>query len=129
MNCGCFSSGDHGVFTNCLKCGRIHCSQECDATQCLHCKAPLGAQLPKSDDEDYDVAVKTKDRLLQFDREHAKRTHVFDSEGDYYSNDQWLSEDEKKAAAEKERKRREALNDRGRAKGFSLSVTHTCVRQ
>ena len=40
-------------------------------------------------------AYNAKDRLLQFDREHAKRTHVHDSQADYYETSTWLSPEEK----------------------------------
>jgi hypothetical protein len=70
-------------------------------------------------------AYRAKDRLLGYDKEHAKRTNVYDAEGDYYSSDTWLTQDEKMKADAKEKKRRAALNERGRAKGFRVAVDLT----
>ncbi len=50
-----------------------------------------------------------KDKLLFFDKEHAKRTRVLDAQGDYYNTSAWLTEEEKEEIAERERRRREKL--------------------
>ena len=49
-----------------------------------------------------DKAQQHKERLLQFDREFARRTVVLDDQSDYYSSQNWLSEDEKREADERE---------------------------
>jgi hypothetical protein len=62
-------------------------------------------------------AYEMKDRLLQFDQEHAQRTKVYDAQGDYYNaagNMSWLSEQERNRLESVEKKRRELLNSRSR---------------
>ena len=54
-------------------------------------------------------AYELKDKLLQFDLENAKRTQIFDAQADYYETSVWLTEEEKQAIDEKQRKRREQL--------------------
>lgn len=63
-----------------------------------------GTNIPPGEAKAYQM----KDKLLSFDKENAKRTHVHDAQGDYYSADIWLSEEEKKAIDEKQRKKRES---------------------
>ena len=66
-------------------------------------------------------AIKLKDKLLSFDREFVKRTHVYDAQGDYYASP-WLSEEEQKSVIEKENKRRAKLASAGRDKGFEVKI-------
>jgi hypothetical protein len=42
----------------------------------------------------YEQAVALRDKLLEFDRSLAERSRVFDDQADYYSNTDWLSEQE-----------------------------------
>jgi hypothetical protein len=63
-----------------------------------------GSNIPPGEVKAYQM----KDKLLSFDKENAKRTRVHDAQGDYYSADIWLSEEEKKAIDEKQRKKRES---------------------
>lgn len=58
-------------------------------------------------DESSVNAYKQKDKLLQFDKENAERTHVHDAQGDYYDSGNWLSEQEKKEIEQREMRRRE----------------------
>jgi len=129
--CNCFG-GEHAVSTNCKACGRIHCVKERTDTGCLMCLAELEAPVSAETVDRMHAgqtslveAYRAKDRLLGYDKEHAKRTNVYDAEGDYYSSETWLTKDEKKKADAKEKKRRAALNERGRAKGFRVAVDLT----
>ena len=131
--CGCFGE-DHKCWSNCLECGRIHCviekgnrDKEGTRMACLNCGAQVtprqsAASLERGRAADVVAAYHMKDKLLNFDKEHAKRQHVYDAQGDYYKADAWLTEEEKQEAEERENARREALNERGRAKGFRVSV-------
>jgi hypothetical protein len=47
-----------------------------------------------------------KDKLVQFDKETAERTKVYDDESDYYSSTAWLSELEKEELERRENDRR-----------------------
>ena len=40
-------------------------------------------------------AYRMLDKLLQFDRENAQRTHVHDAQEDHYETGTWLTEEEK----------------------------------
>ncbi|KAJ1438358.1 hypothetical protein B484DRAFT_444637 [Ochromonadaceae sp. CCMP2298] len=48
------------------------------------------------------------DKLLQFDKENAQRTHVHDAQADYYESGTWLSETEKDDIARREKARLDA---------------------
>jgi hypothetical protein len=50
-----------------------------------------------------------KDRLLQFDRDFARRTEVFDDQEDYQAPSTWMTEEEKKEAEENQLKQLESL--------------------
>lgn len=71
-----------------------------------HCLLPITADEALSNglDDTTVTAYRMKDKLLQFDREHAQRTRVYDAQGDYYAS-AWLSDKEKEAILEKDRKR------------------------
>ncbi|RYH00606.1 hypothetical protein EON65_49040 [archaeon] len=51
------------------------------------------------------TAYEQRDRLLNFDREHAKRTQVRDSQADYYVTNAWSSQEEREQADEDDKKR------------------------
>lgn len=85
--CGCFAT-HHDFYTSCLSCGRIHCSLE-GPGQCVFCGLdlipPLSADiacevLGAPNDEVVLGAYLQKDKLLTFDKEHAKRTQVHDAQ-------------------------------------------------
>lgn len=112
----------HNFFTSCINCGFIVCDQDEEITsslQCPYCNAAL--LLPMNADEAQLIgenesvveAYRLKDKLLIFDKENTKRTHVFDAQADYYESANWLSEDEKKRIDDKERRRRAAKKNRG----------------
>lgn len=131
--CGCYGE-DHEVWSNCIECGRIHCvlekgyvRKEGTGNACRNCGAQVtsrqsAASLERNSAAEVVAAYRMKDKLLNFDKEHAKRQHVYDAQGDYYKADAWLTEEEKIAADVREKARRKALNVRGRAKGFQVFV-------
>ena len=129
VKCGCLGTR-HGSVTNCLHCGYILCMFEvrqqkpeakpetlgtdmemiylcpmCNTT----CTNPFSSQQARTQgfDESTVKAYAQKDKLLQFDRERTKRTHVHDAQGDYYVSSPWMTEDERKEMELKERKRLE----------------------
>ncbi|XP_053128774.1 activating signal cointegrator 1 isoform X2 [Hemicordylus capensis] len=56
-----------------------------------------------------EMAVKHKDKLLEFDKTSVRRTHVIDDESDYFASDsnQWLSKQEREALEKREKELRE----------------------
>ena len=71
-------------------------------------------------------AYALKDKLLQFDLENAKRSHVRDAQADYYeTNDRWLSDEEKAKIDEQQQLRRERLKPQNRRVQLSLTVDKT----
>lgn len=86
--CGCFAT-HHDYCTSCMSCGRIHCSIEGFGT-CIFCGSdlfpPLSADIVcdslgyPENNEIILGAYLQKDKLLQFDKEHAKRTQVHDAQ-------------------------------------------------
>jgi hypothetical protein len=133
--CGCQSTV-HECATNCMACGRIYCVKELDLAADVSSMCSCGTLLvaPKSaeqvasegqggkDIKEMIDAYKQKDKLLQFDREYAKRTRVYDAQSDYYESGTWLSEEEKTELAKKETRRQERLREAGKVKGFGFSV-------
>lgn len=61
-----------------------------------------------------DAAWKLKEQLLQFDKDHAKRTVVLDDQADYYSNQTsaWLDHGEQEKAKQDEDRRIQDLHYR-----------------
>lgn len=118
--CGCLSTR-HPFIGSCLSCGYLACEVEGPLTSkgfsCLFCDGmilpPLSAEdiltRPELANEATIKAYQLKDRLLVFDKEHAKRTHVHDAQADYYESSTWLTEEEKKAIDEKEKRREKYL--------------------
>jgi len=117
--CGCFGTKCKPL-TNCLHCGRIACEKEgygycpfCTYLIQQHISQRLsnvasGAGTPM------EKAIRHKERLLEFDRECAKRTIVLDDQADYFKNSSstWLSGDERQQAAELDDTRRRGLHQR-----------------
>ncbi|XP_019360091.1 PREDICTED: activating signal cointegrator 1 isoform X2 [Gavialis gangeticus] len=56
-----------------------------------------------------EMAVKHKDKLLEFDKTSVRRTHVIDDESDYFATDsnQWLSKQEREVLQKREKELRE----------------------
>ena len=109
--CGCFGT-IHKPLANCLYCGRIACKKE-GYSYCPSCSNIID-EYKMEQDETLAKAILHKNRLLQFDRESASRTQIFDSQADYYSNStsNWLSEKEQLDAEDKEEERRQDLHSR-----------------
>lgn len=116
--CACMGT-IHDVIGNCLHCGKIACEQE-QGGRCSFCGEAI--TLPISYDEALQqgldeatlTAIAHKDKLLRFDRENAKRTHVHDAQADYYTNDSWLTPEERQKAREAMEKRAQRHNRSGK---------------
>ena len=114
--CGCFGTV-HKPLTNCLHCGRIACETEghdcCGFCGCLIEKMTAVDRNASSDGK-FDKALLHKERLLKYDREFTKRTHVYDDQADYFSNTTsvWLDENERNDAEEKDSARQKDIHER-----------------
>ena len=112
--CGCFGTV-HKPLTNCLHCGRIACENEgygfCGFCGYVIEKVVVAERIR---DGKFDKALLHKERLLKFDREFTKRTHVYDDQADYFSNttSTWLDERERNDAEEKDEARRKDIHER-----------------
>ncbi|KGL88397.1 Activating signal cointegrator 1, partial [Charadrius vociferus] len=69
-----------------------------------------------------DMAVKHKDKLLEFDRTSVRRTQVIDDESDYFATDsnQWLSKQEREALQKREQELRELRHASRLAKKITI---------
>jgi hypothetical protein len=78
---------------------------------------------------DLGSAIAHKDRLLEFDRNAAKRTHVFDDQADYYasSTSSWLSDEERAAARAAAAQRQRELTTRPRHTRITLDFAGRSV--
>ena len=129
--CSCFAT-QHKFVGSCTACGRIMCENEgVLPTACLGCNglvlAPMSADeainLGYANNEQAANAYRLKDRLLVFDKEHAKRTQVFDMHADYYESATWLTAEEKEIIDAREKKRREKYNKTKRITRFNIDLT------
>lgn len=118
--CNCMATR-HKFRTSCQGCGWIACSQF-EPNECNFCSSPLIQSFTADDalNEGYDAstvkAYKMLDKLLQFDKENAQRTHVHDAQADYYESGTWLSEEEKASIDKRNKLRLEAKNKRPQRK-------------
>ena len=112
--CGCFGQ-THAPLTNCLNCGRISCEAE-GYDYCHFCGFLI---------EDFsrtanvsESAQMHKERLLEFDRTSASRTHVHDDQEDYFvtSTNMFATESEQADARAMEEERRRKLHERQKQK-------------
>ena len=110
--CGCFGT-IHPYVANCLHCGYILCQKE-GYGYCPHCSNLVAETIISGNvdgnnnlDDGMIKAILHKERLLDFDRNSASRTKVYDSQSDYYSSStsNWLTEEEQVEAALKEAER------------------------
>ncbi len=111
--CGCFGT-KHKPLTNCLHCGRISCEVE-GYDFCPHCHILIEDFRQRiRGDRTSSSALLHKERLLEFDRTAAARTHILDDQEDYFvsSNSMWSTQEEQKNAKEKEEERRKLLHER-----------------
>ncbi|XP_046753598.1 activating signal cointegrator 1 [Diprion similis] len=112
--CNC-EAKKHSLINNCISCGRIVCSQE-GAGPCFCCgdlvcspeqQALLSSNSRQADNlynklmdqkppKDVEESLKHRNKLLEYDRNSARRTEVIDDECDYYqTNSVWLSNSER----------------------------------
>jgi len=112
--CGCFGTV-HKPITNCLHCGRIACERE-GYGYCGFCGFLIEKVTPvdRNSDGKFDKALLHKERLLKYDREFTKRTHVYDDQADYFSNatSMWLDENERNDAEERDAARQKYIHER-----------------
>ena len=118
--CECMATR-HEFLTSCKSCGWIACERYNQST-CSKCNAVLVPPMTASDalDMGYDEATvnayRMLDKLLQFDRENAQRTHVHDAQEDHYETGTWLTEEEKEDIDRREAMRLEAKKHRAQRK-------------
>jgi len=151
--CTCLSTR-HPFVTSCTGCGYILCEEDVDPVvlnkikensardnntlySCPNCHIiclpPMNsetAQLYFPNDPKTIAAYAHKDKLLQYDREHAERTKVYDAQGDYYKSTtmdtHWLSEEERKHIERLEKQRiQRQLQPKHRTKKLNISFDVT----
>ncbi|KAL3792324.1 hypothetical protein HJC23_006236 [Cyclotella cryptica] len=107
--CGCFGN-KHPPLTNCLHCGRISCELE-GYDYCPFCNNLITQFIPSNK---HDSALAHKERLLEYDRTSASRTHVHDDQEDYFvtQTSMWSSTSEREEASVLEEERRRKLHER-----------------
>ena len=127
-SCRCLAT-KHPCFSNCMKCGFIFCLEDKDLVLqkgCLQCGnvviPPMSSSGALSLGKTSQMAYALKDKLLQFDREHAKRTQVFDAQADYYETTVWLTEEEKEAIDKQQQTRRDQQKISGRQAFLSVRL-------
>ena len=116
--CSCYGT-IHTYIANCLHCGYILCKKE-GYGYCPYCSNLVEETIiiPGQNDNNVDdgmmKAILHKERLLEFDRNSASRTKVYDSQSDYYSNStsNWLTEEEQLKAALMEEERVKEIHSR-----------------
>lgn len=105
----------HPLVNNCVSCGKIVCEQEGEGP-CMFCGNWVDREtiydLNEIGEEDegrsggrnlalqYELALQHRDKLLDFDRNAAKRLGVIDERQDWYelSNNTWLNENQRNYA-------------------------------
>ncbi len=153
--CTCLSTR-HPFVTSCTGCGYILCQADVEPEKlerskaadsmgsvffdCPNCHTiclpPLNTDAAKMffPNEPKTIAAYThKDKLLQFDREHAQRTKVYDAQGDYYKttmDTHWLSEEERKQIERLEKRRlQEQLRSKNRQKRVTIHFDVTGTKK
>ena len=113
--CGCYGT-KHPPLTNCLHCGRISCEAE-GYDFCPFCNIQI-QDFSQRMSSSSSSAVLHKERLLEFDRTSAARTHILDDQEDYYasSTSMWNTHEEQENAKEKEEARQQLLHQRQKQK-------------
>ncbi|XP_063984542.1 activating signal cointegrator 1 [Diachasmimorpha longicaudata] len=139
VKCDC-EAKIHSLINNCLTCGRIVCAQE-GAGPCFFCgelvctpnqQAVLASKSKASDnlynklmgDSNSKAALRQRDKLLEYDRNSARRTQVIDDESDYFqsSNSVWLSKDERAEMEKREAEMREKKYGSRLEKKFTVDI-------
>ena len=124
--CDC-QSLKHSLINNCLSCGKIICAQE-GSGPCLFCgnlvvtneeQEVLDRKSKKSEvlykklcgdsRSQYEAAVQSKDRLLDYQANSAKRTQIIDDESDYFNVDtnKWLTPEQREAMKKRKEEQHE----------------------
>ncbi|XP_056428631.1 activating signal cointegrator 1 [Hyla sarda] len=126
MNCGRIVCEQEGSGP-CLFCGNLVCTKEeqdillrdSNKSQKLRKKLLGGAETSGKTDllphqemrlkVGLERAMQHRDKLLEYDKNSVRRTHVIDDESDYFSTDsnQWLSQAEREALRQKEQELQE----------------------
>jgi hypothetical protein len=112
ITCGCFGIR-HRPLINCLVCGRIVCELE-GISDCIFCGNSIKEVGKLNEEVSQDAAWKQKELMVQFDREFARRTVVYDEQADYFSNStsSWLTGKEREEETKKDEVKRKELHRR-----------------
>ncbi len=139
--CGCMGTR-HACVGSCTLCGMIVCEEEAKCAfdvACLNCgkrnscypslqakdlstSSLGGKQVTAGNISGYQKAYSNKDKLLQFDRENTKRTHVHDAQADYYESTAWLTDEERAKIDAKRQKARDTKLPSNRRYQMSLDI-------
>ena len=131
--CGCQSTV-HAFLSSCFLCGRIICEVE-GPFNCFNCNAAFVPTITGDEAEaagygqDTVHAYRQKDKLMVFDKEHAKRTKVFDAQADYYESSTWLTEEEKEELKARDKKRREKYRPTKKRSKLTLDLVKRRVME
>lgn len=139
--CNCQATS-HRLLGNCLRCGKIICQEEGEGP-CLFCELVLRPKLERKGVDMEDELVKEpsdmtdeelsafitaqdhKEKLLEFDRNRAKRTLVFDDQADYYSMDstKWLTAEQRsKLESYKEEMLKRKIREASEGRSYEISI-------
>ncbi|KAK7576508.1 hypothetical protein V9T40_012794 [Parthenolecanium corni] len=139
--CNC-EAKKHQLINNCLTCGRIVCEQE-GSGPCYFCgnlvctveemaafngdttkASKLYEQLlTKEKPKGLDEALKQRDKLLDFNQNSRKHTHVFDDDSDYFcSTNPWLTLEERDEVRKREEEFFNKKNESRRDKKITLKL-------
>uniref|UniRef100_A0A336K089 CSON012527 protein n=1 Tax=Culicoides sonorensis TaxID=179676 RepID=A0A336K089_CULSO len=140
-HCDCQAT-KHKLITNCMKCGRIICEQE-GSGPCLYCgnlvcsreeqelidqaskkgEKLKRALLEQGRPQGWEEALAQRNRLLEYDRNSARRTEVIDDESDYFKNNSvWLSDEERQKLARLEKELEEKKHASRRTKTITVDL-------
>jgi len=113
--CGCFGNM-HKALKNCLHCGRISCELEGINDYCHFCGYFIEEKNLDHDDANMEPAMRHKERLLEFDRTSASRTHILDDQEDYFvaATSVWSTEQERGEYHAREEERQKKVHERQR---------------
>lgn len=125
-----------------MKCGRIVCEQE-GSGPCLYCgnlvcskeeqdlidqQTRKGEKLRKTlleqgRPEGWEEALAQRNRLLDYDRNSARRTEIIDDESDYFKNNSvWLSEEERQKLTKLENELEEKKHASRKSKTITVDL-------
>uniref|UniRef100_A0A0G4H999 ASCH domain-containing protein n=1 Tax=Chromera velia CCMP2878 TaxID=1169474 RepID=A0A0G4H999_9ALVE len=134
VQCLCQAS-QHPLVGNCLSCGKIVCEQE-GPGPCLFCGIEVKSREAVANgnaeiDEELRRALKFSDKMVEFDRDAAKRTKVYDDQTDWYSEgrNQWLTEDQRAKALEKDRAIRAEKDEVRKKLHLNIDIENRKVEQ